>query len=94
VGLHSDPSAQASDRGAQKYEPAPADQRLTTHLSFRRVGTTCELPVVLERASSVGRERRVIEHSGPILNELDGTIEGVVVDHLEGDIGVAVVDAL
>jgi hypothetical protein len=41
-----------------------------------------------------GGERGVLEHTGPVLDQLDAVVEGAAVDHLEGDVGVAVVDAL
>src|SRR5215207_5398393 len=43
--------------------------------------------------SCVDVERWVLEHAGPVLDQLDAAVEGAVVDHLEGDVGVAVVDA-
>src|SRR5436305_6192846 len=44
-------------------------------------------------AARVGVERRVLEHAGAVLDQLDPAVEGAVVDHLEGDVRVAVVDA-
>src|SRR5918994_1618173 len=43
--------------------------------------------------SCVGIKRWVLEHAGPVLDQLDTAVEGAVVDHLEGDVRVAVVDA-
>ena len=43
--------------------------------------------------SGGGVERWVLEHAGPVFDQLDATVEGAVVDHLEGDVRVAVVDA-
>src|ERR687892_672275 len=40
-----------------------------------------------------GAERRVLEHAGLVLDQLDAAVEGAVLDHLEGDVRVAVVDA-
>jgi hypothetical protein len=40
-----------------------------------------------------GAERRVLEHAGLVLDQLDTAVEGAVLDHLEGDVRVAVVDA-
>src|SRR3954454_12530510 len=41
-----------------------------------------------------GAERRVLEHAGLVLDQLDAAVEGPVLDHLEGDVRVAVVHAL
>src|SRR5882672_9458424 len=38
-------------------------------------------------------ERWVLEHAGPVFDQLDAAVEGAVIDHLEGDIRVALVDA-
>jgi hypothetical protein len=35
----------------------------------------------------------VLQHPGPVLDQLGAAVEGAVVDHLEGDVGIAVVDA-
>ena len=54
-------------------------------------------PVVRRRTGATSRggaERRVLEHAWPVLDHLDAAVEGAMVDHLEGDVGVAVVDAL
>jgi len=40
-----------------------------------------------------GAERRVLEHAGLVLDQLDAAVEGAVLDHLEGDVRIAVVDA-
>src|SRR4051794_20002803 len=40
-----------------------------------------------------GAERRVLEHAWPVLDQLDAAVESPVLDHLEGDVRVAVVNA-
>jgi hypothetical protein len=35
----------------------------------------------------------VVEDAGPVLDELDAAVEGAAIDHVERDVGVAVVDA-
>src|SRR4051812_50158494 len=40
-----------------------------------------------------GAKRRVLEHAWLVLDQLDAAVEGPVLDHLEGDVRVAVVDA-
>src|SRR5687768_10696461 len=40
-----------------------------------------------------GAERRVFEHAWLVLDQLDAAVESPVLDHLEGDVRVAVVDA-
>ena len=40
-----------------------------------------------------GAERRVLEHAELVLDQLDAAVEGAVLDHLEGDVRIAVVDA-
>src|SRR5215216_249430 len=51
-------------------------------------------PAFCGRATSPrGAERRVLEHAGLVLDQLDAAVEGPVLDHLEGDVRVAVVDA-
>ena len=37
-------------------------------------------------------EWRVLEHAGLVLDQLDAAVEGAVLDHLEGDVRIAVVD--
>jgi hypothetical protein len=37
---------------------------------------------------------RVLEHSGSVFDYLDAAVEGAAADHVEDDIGVAVVDAI
>jgi hypothetical protein len=45
-------------------------------------------------ATSCGRsEWWVLQHAGPVLDQLGAAVEGAVVDHVEGDVGIAVVDA-
>ena len=47
----------------------------------------------LATVDSSGRvEWWVLEHAGPVLDQLDATVEGAVLDHLEGDVRIAVVD--
>src|SRR5918997_294932 len=50
-------------------------------------------PSVDEATSRGGAERRVLEHAWLVLDELDAAVEGAMLDHLEGDVRVAVVDA-
>src|SRR5262245_10514512 len=47
------------------------------------------------RRSAAGsrREGWALEHAWPVLDELGAAVEGAVVDHVEGDVGIAVVDA-
>lgn len=40
-----------------------------------------------------GAERRVLKQAWPVLDQLDAAVEGPVLDHFEGDVRVAVVDA-
>src|SRR5687768_6582111 len=44
-------------------------------------------------ASGSRREGWALEHARPVLDELDAAVEGAVVDHIERDVGIAVVDA-
>lgn len=44
-------------------------------------------------ASGSWREGWALEHARPVLDELDAAVEGAVVDHVERDVGIAVVDA-
>ena len=48
---------------------------------------------VQRSASGSRREGWALEHARPVLDELDAAIEGAVVDHVERDVGIAVVDA-
>src|SRR5215211_8827522 len=51
-------------------------------------------PALCGRATSRrGAERRVLEHAGLVLDQLDAAVEGPMLGHLEGDVRVAVVDA-
>jgi hypothetical protein len=43
--------------------------------------------------ASCGGKRWVVEYAGPVLDELDAAVEGSAIDHVERDVGVAVVDA-
>ena len=43
-------------------------------------------------ASCAGK-RWVVKYAGPVFDELDAAIEGSAIDHVERDVGVAVVDA-
>src|SRR4051794_41116745 len=66
--------------------------------SRRRASAARPAPSVLlcaglARASRRGAERRVLEHAWLVLDQLDAAVEGPVLDHLESDVGVAVVDA-
>ena len=36
----------------------------------------------------------MLEYLGPVFDQLDAPVEGAAVDHVEQDVGVAVVDAL
>ena len=36
----------------------------------------------------------VVEYARPVLDELDAAVEGSAIDHIERDVGVAVIDAL
>src|SRR6187431_384596 len=38
-------------------------------------------------------ERRVLKHAGLVLDQLNAAVEGAVLDHLEGNVRIAVVDA-
>src|ERR671919_2844440 len=52
------------------------------------------LGVALVLATSCGGvERWMLEDAGPVLDQLDAAVEDAGVDHLEGNVGVAVVDA-
>ena len=43
---------------------------------------------------ALGRGKRwVVEYAGPVLDELDAAVERSAIDHVERDVGVAVVDA-
>ena len=35
----------------------------------------------------------MVEYAGSVLDELGAAVEGFAVDHVEGDVGIAVVDA-
>ena len=50
--------------------------------------------VQLALLASCGGKRWVVEYAGPVLDELDAAVEGSAIDHVERDVGVAVVDAL
>jgi hypothetical protein len=43
--------------------------------------------------ASCGGKRWVVKYAGPVFDELDAAIEGSAIDHVERDVGVAVVDA-
>ena len=45
-------------------------------------------------ASGSRREGWGLEHARPVFDELDAAVEGAVVDHVECDVGIAIVDAL
>lgn len=49
--------------------------------------------VQLALSASCGGKRWVVEYAGPVLDELDAAVEGSAIDHVERDVGVAVVDA-
>jgi hypothetical protein len=49
--------------------------------------------VQLALLASCGGKRWVVEYAGPVLDELDAAVEGSAIDHVERDVGVAVVDA-
>ena len=49
--------------------------------------------VQLALLASCGGKRWVVEYAGPVLDELDTAVEGSAIDHVERDVGVAVVDA-
>src|SRR5574339_339787 len=44
-------------------------------------------------ASGSRREGWALEHARPVLDEQGAAVEGAVVDHVERDVGIAVVDA-
>jgi NAD(P)-dependent dehydrogenase (short-subunit alcohol dehydrogenase family) len=49
--------------------------------------------VQLALLASCGGKRWVVEEAGSVLDELDAAVEGSAFDHVERDVGVAVVDA-
>src|SRR5262245_13092638 len=49
--------------------------------------------VRLALLASCGGKRWVVEDAGSVLDELDAAVEGSAFDHVECDVGVAVVDA-
>ena len=51
----------------------------------------CQTPLAL--LASCGGKRWVVEYAGPVLDELDAAVEGSAIDHVERDVGVAIVDA-
>src|SRR5215207_5034219 len=87
-------------------EPAPSRELLNRALSDqgaaqaqcgrRRVSSSVRAmrwPSADWATSRRGAERRVREHAGLVLDQLDAAVEGAVLDHLEGDVRIAVVDA-
>src|SRR5690349_22743310 len=52
-----------------------------------------EVTTGLLTTSGTGAERRVLEHAGLVLDQLDAAVERAVPDHLEGDVRIPVVDA-
>src|SRR4029453_3698575 len=89
------PSSPCSTRRQTQPEPLPPIEywRSTDGNAGRNEGSVCG-PGATDRSAGRGSERWVLEHPGPVLDELDAAVEGAVVDHLQGDVGIAVVDAL
>src|SRR6266508_2577191 len=56
-------------------------------------GSACG-PGVTDFSTGRGSEWWVLEHAGPVLDQLDAPVERAVVDHLQRDVGIVVVDAL
>ena len=53
-----------------------------------------KLQVLQQRtASGSRRDGWALEHARSVLDELGAAVEGAVVDHVERDVGIAVVDA-
>ncbi len=59
----------------------------------RAAGRTNKAGVQLALLASCGGKRWVVEYAGPVLDELAAAVEGSAIDHVERDVGVAVVDA-
>jgi hypothetical protein len=82
-------SANFHPRGWVKRFPLTATRLLSDE---RRLART-KAGVQLAFLASCGGKRWVVEYTGPVLDELDAAIEGSAIDHVERDVGVAVVDA-
>jgi hypothetical protein len=59
----------------------------------RAAARTNRAGVQLDLLASCGGKWWVVEYAGPVLEELDAAVEGSAIDHVERDVGVAVVDA-
>jgi hypothetical protein len=68
------------------------DRRLVRRLSSKR-RRAWPFDIDVRVTSRWGPERRVLEHAGLVLDQLDAAVEGAVLDHLEGDVRIAVIDA-
>src|SRR5215475_8607657 len=79
---------QVAEIAFSKYQSAARARRRVSS----SVRALCR-PSVDGATSRWGAERRVLEHAWLVLDQLDAAVEGPVLDHLEGDVRVAVIDA-
>src|SRR5262245_952393 len=75
-----------------------ADRNSSEHVAAERrarggSAATNKARVQLALLASCGGKRWVVEDAGSVLDELDAAVEGSAFDHVECDVGVAVVDA-
>src|SRR5215213_1092360 len=78
------------------HRPDPPPCRISALVGRRRMSASVRAfrrPSGEGATSRKGAERRVLEHARLVLHQLDAAVEGPVLDHLEGDVRVAVVDA-
>src|SRR5439155_12389477 len=71
------------------------DTSLYPHRAVNRraAARTNKAGVQLALLASCAGKRGVVEYARPVLDELDAAVEGSAIDHVERDVGVAVVDA-
>ena len=95
-GISAVSSADATALVARYHmQPVVADRPIqprglpTQRAALRTNGTVVRLALL---ASGRGKWW-VVEDARPVLDELDAAVEGSAIDHVERDVGVAVVDA-
>jgi hypothetical protein len=85
-----EPSLVARDHTQPGVAHGPIQPRMLLPDDRRHARTA---GVQLALLASCGGKRWVVEYAGPVLDELDAAVEGSAIDHVERDVGVAVVDA-
>jgi hypothetical protein len=90
-GPRMEPSSGCSESHAASCR-SPTDP--TSRAATRRAAPRTNRAGVRLALLALGRGKRwVVEYAGPVLDELDAAVEGSAIDHVERDVGVAVVDA-